>query len=111
YTTEYIGVRTSFENNARKPATYNVDMKSYYNFTLFNRYQISTHINIYNLFDIRNELTVYNDTGRSTYSLLPTYTPQTSGPGFNTLDEYLVRPDYYSRPRQVKIGFSLGLMQ
>ena len=111
YTTEYIGVRTSFENNARKPATYNVDLKSYYNFTLFNKYQISAHINVYNLFDIRNELTVYNDTGRATYSLLPTYTPQISGPGFNTLDEYLVRPDYYSRPRQIKLGFSLGLIK
>ena len=58
-----------------------------------------------------NELTVYNDTGRATYSLLPTYTPQISGPGFNTLDEYLVRPDYYSRPRQIKLGFSLGLIK
>ena len=109
YTTEYIGVRTSFENNAREPATYNLDMRSYYNFILLNKFQISAHINVYNLFDIRNELTVYNDTGRSNYTLLPTYTPQISGPGFNTLDEYLVRPDFYSSPRQVKIGFSLSL--
>lgn len=109
YTTEYIGVRTSFENNAREPATYNIDMRSYYNFILLNKFQISAHINVYNLFDIRNELTVYNDTGRSNYTLLPTYTPQISGPGFNTLDEYLVRPDFYSSPRQVKIGFSLSL--
>ena len=94
YTTEYVGVRTSFENNAREPATYNVDMRSYYNFILMKKFQVSAHINVYNLFDIRNELTVYNDTGRSTYTLLPTYTPQISGPGFNTLDEYLVRPDF-----------------
>ena len=107
YTTEYVGVRTSFENNAREPATYNVDMRSYYNFILMNKFQVSAHINVYNLFDIRNELTVYNDTGRSTYTLLPTYTPQISGPGFNTLDEYLVRPDFYSSPRQIKVGFSL----
>ena len=109
YTTEYVGVRTSFENNAREPATYNVDMRSYYNFILMNKFQVSAHINVYNLFDIRNELTVYNDTGRSTYTLLPTYTPQISGPGFNTLDEYLVRPDFYSSPRQIKVGFSLRL--
>ena len=25
YTTQYLGVRTSFENNARKPSTYNID--------------------------------------------------------------------------------------
>ena len=109
YTTEYIGVRTSFENNAREPATYNLDMRSYYNFILLNKFQISAHINIYNFFDTQNELTVYNDTGRSTYTLLPTYTPQISGPGFNTLDEYLVRPDFYSSPRQVKIGCSVSM--
>ena len=109
YTTEFIGVRTSFENNAREPATYNVDMRSFYNFVLFEKVRVSAHINVYNLFDIRNELTVYNDTGRSNYTLLPTYTPQISGPGFNTLDEYLVRPDFYSSPRQVKLGFSFSL--
>ena len=106
-TTNADGQRTSFENNGRKPSTYNIDMRSYYNFILMNKFQVSAHINIYNLFDIRNELTVYNDTGRSTYTLLPTYTPQIRGPGFNTLDEYLVRPDFYSSPRQIKVGFSL----
>ena len=30
YTTAYLGVRTSFENNAREPSTYNLDMRSYY---------------------------------------------------------------------------------
>ena len=109
YTTEFVGTRTSFENNAREPATYNVDMKGYYNFILFGGYQISAFVNVYNIFDIQNELTVYNDTGRSTYSLLPTYTPQTSGPGFNTLNEYLTRPDYYSRPRQIRLGLSLAI--
>ncbi len=109
YTTEFVGNRTSFENNAREPATYNVDMKGYYNFIFLGGYQISAFVNVYNIFDIQNELTVYNDTGRSTYSLLPTYTPQTSGPGFNTLNEYLTRPDYYSRPRQIRLGLSLAI--
>ena len=108
-TTNLSGQRTSFENNGRKPATYNVDFKSFYNFSLSKSLQISAHINIYNLLDIRNELTVYSDTGRSSYSLLPTYTPQYSGPMLNTLDEYLVNPSYYSAPRQIKIGLSIAL--
>ena len=108
-TTNADGQRTSFENNGRKPATYNVDFKSFYNFSLSKSLQISAHINIYNLLDIRNELTVYSDTGRSSYSLLPTYTPQYSGPMLNTLDEYLVNPSYYSAPRQIKIGLSIAL--
>jgi len=109
YTTEFVGVRTAFENNALKPASSNLDLKSYYNFIFMRKRQISVHINIYNFFDVRNEETVYNDTGRSTYSLLPTYTAQYSGPALNTLEEYLVRPHYYSAPRQIKIGLSVSL--
>jgi len=69
----------------------------------------SFSMNVYNLFDTRNELTVYSDTGRSTYTLVPTYTPQYSGPGYNSLDEFLVRPDFFSSPRQIKLGFSISL--
>tara|TARA_Y100000294_G_C8547081_1_gene333648 strand:+ start:109 stop:1845 length:1737 start_codon:yes stop_codon:yes gene_type:complete len=109
YTTEGLdGQRTSFENNGRKPPTYNVDLKSFLNFPLTEAIQISAHINVYNLFDIRNELTVYSNTGRSTYSLAPTYTPQYSGPMLNSLDEYLVVPSYYSAPKQIKVGISLS---
>ena len=109
YTTEGLdGQRTSFENNGRKPPTYNVDLKSFLNFPLTKAIQISAHINVYNLFDIRNELTVYSNTGRSTYSLAPTYTPQYSGPMLNSLDEYLVVPSYYSAPKQIKVGISLS---
>ena len=108
YTTAYLGVRTSFENNAREPSTYNLDLRSYYHFDLFGM-KASFSMNVYNLFDTRNELTVYSDTGRSTYTLVPTYTPQYSGPGYNSLDEFLVRPDYFSSPRQIKLGFSISL--
>ena len=108
-TTNSDGQRTSFENNGRKPATYNVDMKGYFNISLLKSFQLSAHVSVYNLFDIRNELTVYGDTGRSSYSLTPTYTPQLSGPMLNTLDEYLMVPSYYSAPRQIKIGLSLSI--
>ena len=107
-TTNADGQRTSFENNGRKPSTYNVDMRSFYNFSLTKSIQVSAHINVYNLFDIRNELTVYGDTGRSSYSLAPTYTPQYSGPMLNTLDEFLIVPSYYSAPRQIKFGISFS---
>jgi len=109
YTTQFADQRTAFENNALKPPTYKMDMRAYYNFRISKKLHVSAHINIYNLFDIRNEKSVYNDTGRATYSLLPTYTPQLSGPALNTLDEYLVRPDYYDAPRQIKVGLSISL--
>tara|TARA_B000000460_G_scaffold106440_1_gene74432 strand:+ start:63 stop:1784 length:1722 start_codon:yes stop_codon:yes gene_type:complete len=107
YTAQFAGVRTSFENNARKPSTMNVDMRSFINFNL-SGIQFSLHLNIYNLFDIRNELYVFSDTGRSTYTLVPTYTPQVSGLGFNTLDQYLMSPADFSSPRQIKFGMSIN---
>ena len=107
-TTNADGQRTSFENNGRRPPTYNVDMRAFHNVALSSSIQLSFHVNVYNLFDIRNELTVYGDTGRASYSLIPTYTPQYSGPMLNTLDEFLVVPSYYSAPRQVKIGLSIS---
>lgn len=107
YTADFAGVRTSFENNARKPSTMDVDMRSFYNFELMG-IGFSMHLNVYNLFDIRNELSVNNDTGRATYSLIPTYTPQVSGPGYNTLDQYLINPANFSSPRQIKFGISLN---
>ena len=107
-TTNTQGQRTSFENNGRKPATYNVDLRGFFHFTLSKALQLTAHVNVYNVFDIRNELTVYGDTGRSSYSLTPTYTPQFSGPGLNTLDEYLIVPTYFSAPRQIKLGFSIA---
>ena len=108
YTTEFAGNRTAFENNGLKPPTYNVDLRAFYNFALNKRMNVSAHINVYNLFNFLNELSVYNDTGRATYSLLPTYTAEYSGPELNTLDEYLARPHYYSSPRQIKFGISIS---
>jgi len=107
YTSQFAGVRTSFENNARKPSTMNVDIRTFYNFNI-SGVRIALHLNIYNLFDIRNELSVFSDTGRSTYTLLPTYTPQVSGPGYNTLDQYLMSPALFSSPRQIKFGMSVS---
>ena len=83
-------------------------MRAFYEIFSFKSFNISASLNIYNLLDIRNELTVYGDTGRSSYSLLPTYTPQYSGPMLNNLDEFLIRPSYYSAPRQIKFGVSIA---
>jgi len=107
YTAQFAGVRTSFENNARKPSTMKVDLRSYYNFNI-SGIRFALHLNIYNLFDIRNELSVFSDTGRSTYTLVPTYTPQLSGREYNTLDQYLMSPALFSSPRQIKFGLSVS---
>ncbi len=104
YTPTYQGQRTSFENSERKPMTFNVDFRAHYDLR-FHRLRTSFFFFIYNLFDRKNELLVYTDTGRATYTLVPQYTGNTLFP--NTLQEYLNRPDYFSAPREIKMGVAV----
>ncbi len=97
-----------FENSGRRPTSMNVDMRISKTFAVLGR-EIGFTANVYNLLDIRNEVNVYSDTGRSGYSLIPTYTTQDPGWNYNTLEEYLNRPGYYSSPRQIRIGISTSL--
>ena len=74
---------------------------------MFNQ-DVSAFIKVFNLFDTANENEVFSDTGRAGYSLELTRA-QEPPKGVNTLEEYFIRPDYYSAPRQIVIGASLGL--
>ncbi len=105
YTPEFRGTRTAFENAGRKPSQFNIDMRAHKMFNM-SGLRFGLYLVVYNLLDRRNEDYVYGDTGRATYSLIPTYTPESRGP--NTLAEYLRRPDYYSSPREIKAGLSVG---
>ncbi|MCK4753996.1 MAG: TonB-dependent receptor, partial [Calditrichia bacterium] len=93
----------TFENNQRKPTQYNFDLRAYTDFNLFGL-KYSIFMKIYNLFDYKNEIHVYSDTGRAGYTI----ESYGSVRGVNTLAEYLNRPDYYSEPRRVILGFSVG---
>lgn len=105
YTPTVPNLGTTFENSDRKPATFNVDARLSKTM-VFDGWELAFTMNIYNLLDIRNELSVYGDTGSAEYSLIPTYTPEYSGWAYNTLAEYLYRPGYFSAPRQIRIGLS-----
>ena len=104
YTPSYEGIRIARENCERKPARYNIDLRAYYNFKLSDL-KLSMFLNIYNLTDRMNELDVYTDTGRAGYSLIPS--PGVIR-GVNTLEEYLIRPNFYSAPRYFTVGVSVG---
>ncbi|UCD37409.1 MAG: TonB-dependent receptor [Fidelibacterota bacterium] len=103
YTPELAGTRLYFENSERKPAQYNVDLRAYWAIKLLGL-DLSLHLNVYNLLDRRNEELVFDSTGRANYSLDALLEPQDQG--YNTLGQYIVRPDYYSPPRQIKIGLT-----
>ncbi len=108
YTPALQGTRTDYENSERKPMQYTFDLQAHKDF-YFGKIRTSILFKIYNLFDRMNEDYVYDDTGRATYSLIPTYTTDHGGEwGRHYLSDYLTRPTYYSSPREIRLGVALG---
>ncbi len=95
-----------FENNGKKPTTLNLDLKATKNFQLFGL-DIGAYLVIYNVLDIKNEYGVSASTGRAGQDLAAEeYTGFIYG--LNTKEEYLLNPQDYSVPRQIRIGFGFG---
>jgi len=106
YTPSFQELQTAVENSQRRPTVATVDLYAQKYFKLGGlRYGV--FLRVYNLFDRLNELEVYTDTGRAGYSLVRFYAGDRRPRGLNTLDEYLLRPDFYSEPRQVVVGASV----
>jgi len=106
YTPAFQNQRTGLVNSEIRPTTATVDLYATKYLNTFG-YPLNIFAKVYNLFDTKNELDVFSSTGRANYSLEANY----SGPprGINTIEEYFTRPDFYSAPRQVVIGFGVSL--
>jgi len=97
-------------NSRRKSSNFRIDLK------LFKQIRVGTingkfYINIYNLFDRRNELTVYGDSGRSDQTIeesraeiISPFEPLRP----NTISEYYNRPHWYDEPREIQFGFQFA---
>jgi outer membrane receptor protein involved in Fe transport len=99
-------------NSERKPFQTNVDLLMEKSFPIYNTL-LTVFVKVFNLFDKLNERFVYDDTGRATYSLEQTKGgPQEidrisqENPGIKSATEYFVRPQYYSSPREVRLGLT-----
>ena len=96
------------KNSRRGPATYNLDMRAFKNFKIGDL-GLSAFLKVYNLLDLRNEITVYGETGRASATAEQVGLSGVGGINrINTIDEYLVRPDYYSSPREIQVGLELN---
>ena len=87
-------LRIAFENSERKPVTFNVDVMAHYDFRLWG-IKSSFFVKAYNLFDIKNEIDVFTDTGRANF---------THALNYQLSDR---RPDYYSPSRLVLLGMNV----
>jgi outer membrane receptor protein involved in Fe transport len=101
-------------NSGRKPSSANVDLLMDKTFKLFDTFDLTVFLKVFNLFDIKNERFVYDDTGRAIYTLEESKGgPQATNaislkyPAIKSATEFFNRPDYYSAPREVRIGFSV----
>ncbi len=105
-TTQGINVSTNLpKNSRRKPITYNLDMNFIYR--LPSRFaNAELYVKVFNLFDRRNELTVFSDTGRATHTFNIQGSDDEGRP--NTIAEFYARPDWFSAPRQVQLGFTFS---
>jgi hypothetical protein len=101
--------RTIPKNSRRRPATFTVDLTASKTFDLgFSK--LVAFVRVFNLLDRRNELTVYGETGRSTASVTNLgAAPINQNPGrVNSVEQYILRPDYFSEPREVQLGFEIN---
>lgn len=99
-------VSTLLINSELKPSSANVDMRLYKDFIIADDFRLSLFGRIYNLFDIRNEVNVYNDSGTADFTIDEFSKRNDDNPDklVNTLDEYYRNPTFYSEPRRVEVG-------
>ena len=106
YTPSLQNQRTGLENSDNKPLYNTVDLYLNKDFA-FSPLRVSVFLKVYNLFDTANELNVFGDTGRAGYTLELTRSQQ-APLGVNSIQQYYTRPDFFSAPRQVLVGATLG---
>lgn len=95
-------VRIAEENSGRKPNQITFDITAYKDFKVnlgSTNISYRLFLKIYNLFDRRNENYVWDSSGRAGYSL--------GRYGDESTSEWVNRPNWYSRPRLIYLGFSL----
>ncbi len=100
-------------NSGRKPWQQTVDVRFFKNIHV-SGYDFVFFLQVFNLFDRRNERFVFDDTGRAGYTFANRETQETElfrsfygQPGIHTWSEFQVRPQYYSPPRMVQAGLTL----
>ncbi|MBZ0198278.1 MAG: TonB-dependent receptor [Ignavibacteriaceae bacterium] len=103
-----MNVSDLLTNGELKPSYFNADLRAYKDFFLAGL-RLSIFARIYNLFDIANQVNVYNDTGSADFTIDEFLRRRDGNPDFlvNTLDEYYRNPTFYSEPRRIEIGASI----
>jgi len=103
-------ISTISTNRATKLETYNVDLRTYKVFNVYD-YSVTAFLRVFNLFDTLNEIGVYTDTGRARGTIDEYRASQSlgeTGEWVNTLDEWFTNATHYSEPRRVEMGLTIN---
>ena len=91
-------------NSARKPAFWNVDLRSYYRLVL-GAHDMTFFVRIENLFDKLNQTNVYDDSGVADRTNQIQIAKDQNTPEFvNSVDEWFTNETFYSKPRRIEFG-------
>ena len=88
-------------NIRQKSNRFTVDLNAFKRFS-FKKLSYELFLRIYNLFDSKNPVDVFTDSGKADFTIYQTQEIE-ADPG------YFIRPDYYSEPRSVHIGMKISL--
>lgn len=91
-------------NSARRPASWNVDLRSYYRL-LLGDHSMTFFVRIENLFDKLNHTNVYDDSGvADRTNQIQIAKDQNTTEFVNSVDEWFINETFYSRPRRIEFG-------
>ncbi len=105
YTPESVqDISSLVQNSASKPATWNVDFRSYFRPPLFGN-NLTIFLRVFNLFDHLNQTDVYDDSGVADKTVELTRANKTNPTEiFNTVEDWYRNETHYSNPRRIEIG-------
>jgi len=100
-------ISTIQTNSQVKPNFLSVDLRAYYEFVI-DPFKLVAFVRVFNLLDRRNEVNVFNDTGRAGFTTDEALASATNpAQQVNTLDQWYTVPWHYSEPRRIEFGLNL----
>lgn len=109
YTPTLFGRRTTTfpENSENKPLTYSFDLLASKTVDV-SGLKYTFFLKVFNLLDRRNAIEVFSETGRATDTIVRGREDIEKSVVVSTLDDFLNRPDFFSQPRQIRLGIGLS---
>lgn len=107
YTTIRDFIRSTEKNNGTKPLLFTTDLRLFFK-PSFLKPDLQLFVQAQNLFDIVQEVNVYDDTGRADESVTLELFRRTGTAvgGLNSLDEFFYRQEFFGSPRKVSLGLN-----